>query len=76
MIDIEEEFRKLMQEVVDKINDEKSNGGYNSFDAQYLITKVENCIDHGDESRHGFRCPEGHTDPDCGWSPSMGYHCI
>lgn len=76
MTDIEDEFKKLMQEAIDKVNDKMTRGEYDLYEAQTLIDKVNNCIDHGDESRCGFRCPEGHTDPDCGWSPSMGYHCL
>lgn len=76
MIDLEEEFQKLMEEVIDKINDKENAGTYNSIIASNLITKIKSLLDHGDTSRYGNSCPEGHNDPDCGWSPSMGYHCL
>jgi hypothetical protein len=74
-MNLEEEFEKLMQEVIDKIQTKKDSGEYDEWDANDLIEKVKAVLDHGDTSRYGNRCPEGHSDPDCGWSPSMGYHC-
>jgi hypothetical protein len=75
-MNIEEEFQTLMQEAISKVEEKKSRGEIDQWDALNLIQKIENCLDHGDTSNYGNRCPEGHTDPDCGWSPSMGYHCI
>jgi hypothetical protein len=74
-MNLEQEFCKLMQEVIDKIQSKKDSGDYDAWDATELTEKVQSIMDHGDTSRYGSRCPEGHTDPDCGWSPSMGYHC-
>ena len=65
-----------MQEVIDKIQSKKDSGEYDRWDASYLLERVENILDHGDISNHGNQCPDGHTDSECGWSPSMGYHCI
>lgn len=75
MLDLEEEFQKLMQEVLDKIQAKKDAGEYDTWVAQELTDKVKSVLDQRDTSRYGNRCPEGHSDPDCGWSPSMGYHC-
>jgi len=75
MIDIEEEFQILMREAIDRVNAKLAAGTYDTWEAQDLISKIDNILDHGDTSRCGNVCPQGHTDPDCGWSPSMGYHC-
>lgn len=73
---MEEEFNKLMQEVIDRINEKEQAGELTKWDALHLIDKVKAIIDHGDTSTYGIRCPDGHSDiDDCGWSPSMGYHC-
>lgn len=74
-MNLDEEFQKLMQEVIDKIQSKKDSGEYDTWDAADLTERVKSVLDHGDTSRYGNRCPEGHTDPDCGWSSSMGYHC-
>lgn len=72
---LDTEFKKLMEEVLEKIQEQKASGKYESWEAGELTDKVNAIIDHGDVSNFGRQCPEGHTDPDCGWSPSMGYHC-
>ena len=74
MFDLEEEFKKLMQEVNDKIKEKASNGEYDEWDAAALTEMVNNILNQGDTSRYGNVCPDGH-DYECGWSPSMGYHC-
>jgi hypothetical protein len=74
-MDLEQEFQKLMQEVIDKIQSKKDSGEYDTWDAFDLDQKVKSILDHGDTSRHGNQCPDGHDDLHCGWSPSMGYHC-
>ena len=73
-MNIEEEFKKLMQEVIDKIKYKKEAGEYEYWDAAALTQRVVSILDHGDTSRYGDTCPDGHDD-DCGWSASMGYHC-
>lgn len=75
-MDVEKEFETLMKEVLEKIEAKKKAGEYDSWDADDLASKVQAILDHGDTSNYGNRCPEGHSDPDCGWSPSMGYHCF
>ena len=75
MKDLETEFKNLMQEVIDKIQAKKESGEYDSWDASELTEKVQGVLDNMDHSRYGEICPLGHDDPDCGWSPSMGYHC-
>lgn len=75
-MNLDQEFEKLMNEVVEKIKAKQTAGEYDKWDAQYLTSLVENIIDHGDTSRCGNKCPNGHDDPNCGWSPSMGYHCL
>jgi len=76
MIDLEEEFERLMNEVLDKIKASQIDGSYTPWEAEDLTGRVKNLLDHGDTSRFGNRCPEGHGDiEECGWSPSMGYHC-
>lgn len=74
-MDIEEEFQKLIQEALDKITAKKEAGEYEIWEAGSLTQKFESILDHGDTSNYGNKCPIGHSDPDCGWSPSMGYHC-
>ncbi len=75
-INLEGEFISLMQELSAKIKANKEAGLYDEWDATVLQAKVQNVIDHGDTSRYGEQCPEGHGNIDeCGWSPSMGYHC-
>jgi hypothetical protein len=73
-MDLELEFNKLMQEVLDKIKAKNTSGEYSPWEANDLSDKVLSVMDHGSTSNYDS-CPEGHTDPDCGWSPSMGYHC-
>jgi len=75
MADIENEFKKLLEEVIERISNKESSGEYDSYDASRLTQMVNNIIEHGDSSNYGGHCPEGHQYPDCGWSPSMGYHC-
>jgi hypothetical protein len=70
MVDIEEEFRLLMEEAIKKIDDKENNGELSSYEAQRLRDMVEK-----QQQEEKWCCPEGHTDPDCGWSQSMGYHC-
>ena len=74
-MDLEQEFQKLMHEVIDKIQSKKDSGEYDTWDANDLDRKVKSILDHGDTSNYGNQCPEGHTYSECGWSPSMGYHC-
>jgi hypothetical protein len=74
-MNMELEFQKLMQEVIGKIQSKKDSGEYDEWDANDLVQRVRSILDHGDTSRYGNNCPEGHNDSDCGWSPSMGYHC-
>lgn len=74
-IDIEQEFQKLIQEAIEKIKDKKELGEYESWEAGDLSRRFASILDHGDTSRFGNRCPDGHAYPECGWSPSMGYHC-
>ncbi len=75
-MDVEKEFQDLMNEVLEKIEQRKLNGKYEPWEGDELAEKVRSILDHGDTSRYGNRCPQGHDDPDCGWSPSMGYHCF
>lgn len=70
MIDLEEEFRLLMEAAIKTIDVRETNGDFNSYEAQRLRDMVER-----QQQDEASRCPEGHTDPDCGWSASMGYHC-
>jgi hypothetical protein len=75
-LDLEAEFSRLMQGVLDQIKVNKDAGLYDDFEASDLEIKVKNFLDHGDSSNYGEQCPEGHGNiDDCGWSPSMGYHC-
>jgi hypothetical protein len=76
MFDIEDEFNKLMEEVKNKIQEKQDSGEYSKWDAQDLTEKVDSIISRADTSRYGNTCPDGHSDPECGWSPSMGYHCF
>ena len=64
-MNLDEEFQKLMQEVIDKIQSKKDSGEYDTWDAAELTEKVKSVLDHGDTSRYGNACPDGHTDPDC-----------
>jgi hypothetical protein len=73
-MNLEEEFQRLMQEVIANINSKVESGKYDKWNAQDLIQMVENILDHGDTSRYSNACPHGHQH-DCGWSSSMGYHC-
>lgn len=73
-IDIEQEFQKLVQEAIDKIKAREKTGEYQVWESGELIQKFGSILDHGDTSRYGNICPDGHTH-ECGWSPSMGYHC-
>lgn len=70
MVDLEEEFRLLIQEAFKKIDDRENNGELSSYEAAQLRAMLEKF-----QQEEPSRCPEGHTDPDCGWSASMGYHC-
>lgn len=74
-MDIEQEFQKLIQEALAKIRAKQEAGEYQVWEAGPLMEKFNGILDHGDTSRYGERCPHGHSDLDCGWSPSMGYHC-
>ena len=75
-LDLEDEFSRLMEEVLEKIKANEVGGLYAPWEASYLDRKVSNLIDHGDTTNYGEQCPEGHGNiDDCGWSPSMGYHC-
>ena len=75
MTNLDEEFQKLMDEVIDKIQSKKDSGDYDEWDTAELTEKVKSFLNHKNTSHYGNKCPEGHSDPDCGWSPSMGYHC-
>jgi hypothetical protein len=72
MIDLEEEFQKLMENATKQIDSKLANGELTDDEAERLRDMINA---RPDTSRYGERCPEGHTDPDCGWSASMGYHC-
>ncbi len=75
-LDLEAEFSRLMEEVIEGIKHKEEAHIYAPWEASYLEQKVRNVVDHGDTSRNGEQCPEGHGNIDeCGWSPSMGYHC-
>jgi hypothetical protein len=69
MIDLEEEFRLLMEAAIKTIDDKENAGDFNSYEAQRLRDMVER-----QQQEEADRCPQGHTG-DCGWSASMGYHC-
>jgi hypothetical protein len=76
-LDLEVEFSNLMEEVILKIKANKKSGLYADWEASYLERQVKNLIDHGDTTNYGEQCPLGCGNiDDCGWSPSMGYHCI
>jgi len=89
MKDLEEEFNRLVQEMYLIINSRYGNYEISALEASNLTSKVEaktgvapdpqyaeqRTWDPNNDSRYGSRCPDGHADPDCGWSPSMGYHC-
>jgi hypothetical protein len=66
MINIEEEFDKLRQLVLDQIQSKEDAGEYSSTEADNLRRLVD--------GQMTSNCPEGHFG-DCGWSSSMGYHC-
>lgn len=75
-LDLEEEFSRLMQKVINEVRHACEEGLYTAFEASYLEHQLKNLIDHGDTTNYGEQCPEGHGNIDeCGWSPSMGYHC-
>lgn len=75
-VDLEQEFKNLMDNVLEDIEAKKYSGEYSIYDATDLSEKIKSILDHGDTSRYGNVCPEGHdNDLNCGWSPSMGYHC-
>lgn len=76
---LEEEFKRLMEEAMkeakEKLKIKVDAGELDYVDSLELSTMFDNVLNHGDTSNYGEKCPDGHDDPDCGWSPSMGYHC-
>ncbi len=80
-MNLDDEFTKLLESLRDKIKERQNNGTYDKYDADYLNTMLNNVLDHGDSTSYGLKCPYGHHEydhegyPECGWSPSMGYHC-
>lgn len=83
MDNLEQEFQKLMDEIVSQVIDKCSRGEISYQERDDLIhviatRRYQNTPESGsgpDATRYGKECPDGHDDPDCGWSPSMGYHC-
>lgn len=79
MIDLEQEFQALMYKVTLTIEDKYQDGELSFDEAEALKNRIRDCrvLPATDTSRYGERCPDGHSDIEsCGWSPSMGYHCV
>jgi len=81
MFDLEEEWEELMDDLSNKIIDKRNAGDLTEGEAYELLQKVKaagilgNGATPTEEAGQFGTCPQGHG-PDCGWSPSMGYHCF
>lgn len=84
-MDLEEEFKKLMQKNIDEVKNRTDLTVTEQADLIVAIysrmsppkdtgwsSSTQDCIDAGTVLPPD--CPDGHT-YDCGWSSSMGYHC-
>jgi hypothetical protein len=74
MIDLEQEFEMLKRLCLREIDNKQGNGLLTEEEAEGLRTMVAARMVSLENVPEDERCPEGHTH-DCGWSPSMGYHC-
>lgn len=74
MIDLEQEFEGLRRLVLNQISSKEQAGLYTEEEAEGLRTIVAARMISLENVPEDERCPEGHVG-DCGWSPSMGYHC-
>lgn len=79
MIDLEEEWEEMMDDLSNKVIDKRNAGDLTEGEAYELLQKVKAAgilgsgITHTDDDIDV--CPQGHQ-PGCGWSSSMGYHCL
>jgi hypothetical protein len=73
MIDLEQEFEQLRSSVIKQINDKIESGELSAEEGGRLTEMVYARMVVSTLPEED-RCPDGHAG-DCGWSPSMGYHC-
>lgn len=76
-LNLEEEFQDLIEGLYHRIAEEQDEESYTNEEGNALakMVKDKTGVDSFLTNYQSYgKCKE-HEDQDCGWSPSMGYHC-